>query len=97
MTNRKADYVRGEMKKGDQGHHCHGGMPGCAGLCAPAQWGCRSCWFKLPKYLRDKVWAAFRPGQEQDKSPSRLYLEVAREVQEWIAEHYPKEKGLIES
>lgn len=87
---RKADHVRREASKGDKGHHCHGGMPGCKGTCAPAAWGCRGCWYKLPKYLRDKVWAAYRPGQEATKTPSREYLAVAGEVQEWIAQNYPE-------
>jgi hypothetical protein len=86
----KADYVKREAREGHQGHHCHGGMPGCKGTCPPAMWGCRSCWFKLPKHLRDKVWAAYRPGQERDKSPSREYVAVAREVQAWIKTNYPE-------
>lgn len=43
----------------------------------------------LPKALRDKVWATFRPGQEEAKDPSQGYIAVAREVQEWIAKHHP--------
>ena len=70
-------------------HHCHGGMPGCAGQCPPAMWGCRSCWLRLPKRLRDRIWAAYRPGQEETMTPSAEYLTVAREVQLWIREHHP--------
>lgn len=47
-------------------------------------WGCKSHWFKLPKSLRDKVWAAYVPGQEDRMDPSDEYLAVAHEVQEWI-------------
>lgn len=47
-------------------------------------WGCRTHWFKLPAALRAKVWRAYRPGQEISKTPSRDYVEVAREVQAWI-------------
>lgn len=43
----------------------------------------------LPKYLRDKVWAAFRPGQEVTKTPSAEYVAVAREVREWVLENHP--------
>ena len=32
-----------------------------------------------------KVWRAYQPGQEVTKTPSQGYLEVAREVQAWIA------------
>jgi len=35
------------------------------------------------------VWAAYRPGQEETGRPSREYVEVAREVQEWIAANDP--------
>ena len=37
----------------------------------------------LPKELRDRVWRAYRPGQEIDKRPSAVYLRVASEVEEW--------------
>lgn len=48
-------------------------------------WGCRTHWFKLPKSLRDKVWATYEPRQEIDLTPSREYIDVAHEVQAWIA------------
>jgi hypothetical protein len=48
-------------------------------------WGCKPHWFALPRNLRNKVWAAYIPGQERRMDPSDEYLEVAREVQEWIA------------
>jgi hypothetical protein len=69
-------------------HRCHGGMPGCLGTCPPAAWGCRSCWRRLPKRFRDAIWAAYRPGQETNLTPSRAYLAVARDVQQWIRENY---------
>ena len=55
----------------------------------PKMWGCRPHWYKLPKTLRAKVWAAYVPGQEIAKTPSPEYVEVAREVQRWIHDHYP--------
>ena len=80
----KADYVRSAVAEGRTGkHHCH--WPGCDKLVPPAAWGCRPHWYRLPLALRNKIWAAFRPGQEQTKTPSRRYVEVAREVQDWIA------------
>jgi hypothetical protein len=66
-------------------HHCH--YPGCGKQCPPAMWGCRRCWMKLPKFLRDKIWAAYRPGQEKTMTPSREYVRAAQEVQEWIEQH----------
>lgn len=58
-------------------------------------WGCRKHWFMLPKNLRDKIWKAYRPGQEKDMQPSAEYLAVADGVQKWIAQFLKKlyEKG----
>jgi hypothetical protein len=65
-----------------RGHTCH--WPGCTKQVPPAMWGCSAHWFKLPKALRDKVWKAYRPGQETTLTPSPEYLAAAREVQAWI-------------
>lgn len=78
----KVEHVLSESKKGSHGHVCH--YPGCGRECPPAKWGCRSCWFKLPKHLREKLWAAYRPGQETDKRPSREYIEVAEEIEAYV-------------
>ena len=78
--NDKVDYVKSQGQT--RNHHCH--WPGCDKQVPPAMWGCSAHWFKLPKRLRDKIWATFEPGQEVDMTPSRGYLEVAHEVQEWI-------------
>src|SRR5690348_7778567 len=68
---------------GENVHTCH--WPGCDKHVPPAMWGCKAHWFRLPKRLRDRVWATYRPGQEITKTPSAAYLTVAREVQDWIA------------
>lgn len=84
----KADYVRSKLRSGKTGdHHCH--WPGCDRTVPPAAWGCRKHWYMLPESLRRAIWAAFRPGQEVSKTPSPAYVEVAQQVQDWIAEHYP--------
>lgn len=80
----KADYVR-RAGNTDAGHHCH--WPGCDRQVKPSVWGCRPHWYALPQGLRNKIWATFKPGQEESKTPSRAYVAVAREVQEWIAGH----------
>jgi hypothetical protein len=83
----KADYVRAAITEGRaRGHVCH--WPGCARSTAPAAWGCREHWYKLPLALRNKIWASYRPGQEISKTPSRNYIEVAREVEAWILKHH---------
>lgn len=76
----KADYVRKQNQT--RPHTCH--WPGCTRQVPPAMWGCRQHWFQLPKYLRDKIWAAYRPGQEIDMRPSQPYLDAAQEVDDWI-------------
>ena len=50
-------------------------------------WGCRAHWFRLPHALRARIWATYRIGQEEDGRPSESYLRVAKQVQQWIAEH----------
>lgn len=47
-------------------------------------WGCKSHWFRLPKVIRDRIWATYRPGQEISKTPSKAYLIVAGGAQKWI-------------
>ena len=66
-------------------HTCH--HPGCTEKVPPKLWGCRKHWFRLPKRLRDKIWATYVPGQEIRKDPSPEYLEVADEVQRWCLEN----------
>ncbi len=68
-------------------HTCH--WPGCGRSVSPAMWGCKLHWFTLPKRLRDRIWATYRPGQEIDKRPSETYLDAAQAVQHWIREQYP--------
>lgn len=65
-------------------HICH--WDGCNKECPPAMWGCKDHWFTLPKFLRDQVWRAYRPGQEIDKNPSAKYLAVTWAVGLWIRE-----------
>jgi hypothetical protein len=79
----KVAYVRSKNKTFD--HHCH--WPGCTKKVPPAMWGCKLHWFKLPAWLRAKVWRTYEPGQEISKTPSDAYLAVADEVQRWIGEN----------
>ena len=68
-------------------HTCH--WPGCERAVPPKMWGCQRHWYMLPKALRSKILAAYVPGQEITETPSAEYVEVAREVQRWINDHYP--------
>lgn len=85
----KRAYVRRKKGTATGNHGCH--WPGCTKRVPPAMWGCYPHWMKLPKYLRDKIWATFRPGQEESKNPSTAYIEVAREVRDWITANAPSD------
>lgn len=63
-------------------HRCH--WPSCDRQVPPRMWGCSEHWFRLPKRLRDRIRATYRPGQEIDKRPSAAYLDAADEAQSWI-------------
>ncbi len=64
-------------------HTCH--WHGCPRNVPPERWGCPGHWKRLPKHLRDAIWAAYRPGQEITKTPSPAYRKAAEAVQAWIA------------
>jgi len=83
LRSSKVAYVKSQRQTCK--HGCH--WPGCILQVPPAMWGCTRHWFRLPKNLRDRIWAAYRPGQERDLSPSDSYMDVAREVQLWIRLH----------
>lgn len=93
----KVDHVKRAGQT--RAHHCH--WPGCGEQVPPAKWGCRKHWFTLPKALRDRIWLAYRPGQENTLTPSRAYLQAADDVQQWIREHLaqqdqaPQQKGMF--
>jgi hypothetical protein len=80
----KADYVKSQPQTRE--HKCH--WPGCTKQVPPAMWGCKRHWFSLPWNLRNKIWRAYRPGQEIDMNPSKQYLDIAEEIREWIKENY---------
>lgn len=81
----KVEHVRAELRKGANSvHACH--WPGCEQQVPPAAWGCRPHWYKLPKEIRARIWAAYRVGQETTKTPSADYIAAARAAQAWIAD-----------
>lgn len=88
----KARYVLAEGQT--RNHHCH--WPGCSKQVPPAMWGCKTHWQALPADLRAKIWLAFRPGQEKTLTPSREYVQAARDVQDWIEKNAaPKQPTLL--
>jgi hypothetical protein len=71
--------------KQTRGHGCH--WPGCTKQCPPAMWGCKTHWFRLPKPIRDRIWATYRAGQEETGDPSVAYVVAATAAQDWIVQH----------
>lgn len=65
-------------------HHCH--AVDCTAAVRPKMLMCRHHWYMVPTALRREVWAAYRPGQEDDKRPSVRYLEVTDEARRVVAE-----------
>ena len=59
-------------------HHCH--ATGCTLSVPPTMWGCRRHWFKVPKPIRDRIWATYRAGQCDDMNPSGDYCRAARDA-----------------
>jgi hypothetical protein len=85
----KEDKVAYVKKQGQtREHHCH--WPNCNRPVPPAMWGCKQHWFTLPLILRNKIWAAYRPGQEVNLTPSKEYIAVAIEVEQWIINYLSK-------
>ena len=81
---KKVEYVKSQPQTRE--HHCH--WPGCNKQVPPAMWGCRTHWFMLPQYLRNKIWMTYEIGQEVNFTPSKEYIETATEVEMWIMENY---------
>ena len=83
-----ADKVKHVTAAGQTREHaCH--WPGCEKQVAPAMWGCRPHWFKLPRHIRRAIWQAYEIGQEESFEVSEAYHHAARAAQDWIREHHP--------
>lgn len=85
----KADYVLAQKQSRE--HACH--WPGCEQQVPPAMWGCKAHWFSLPTSLRNRIWAAYTPGQEIRFDPSPEYIAAAEEAQRWISEFQASQRG----
>lgn len=69
-------------------HRCH--APGCRTGVTPDRFACILHWWMLPRRLRDAIQAAYRPGQENDKRPSKQYLKAARAAYAWYLAQPPR-------
>jgi hypothetical protein len=52
---------------------------------------CRRHWFMVPRLLRARVWATYRPGQCDDMKPSGDYAEAAKAAVTAVAEREGRE------
>lgn len=59
-------------------HTCH--ATGCNAHVPPEMWGCRRHWYMVPKAIRERIWATYRPGQCDDMDPSDAYCNAARDA-----------------
>jgi hypothetical protein len=64
-------------------HTCH--ATDCGEVVVPEMFMCRRHWFSLPKRLRARIWATYRPGQCDDWKISHDYANAAREAVSFIA------------
>lgn len=69
-------------------HLCH--AQSCKVVVPPAMFMCKKHWYMLPKWMRDKVWSLYRPGQEVSKDPSLQYVQHTMACIDFVAE---KERG----
>jgi len=79
-----AMFIRVALAVDDAKHVCH--AAGCRTPVHPKMFMCRPHWFRLPKPMRDAIWAAYRPGQEIRKDPSPEYIKAARAAIDHIAQ-----------
>jgi hypothetical protein len=77
----KVAYVKSQGQS--RTHTCH--WTGCTRQVPPAMWGCKTHWYKLPLAIRRRIWRCYQPGQEVTQTPSREYIDAAREAEAWIA------------
>ena len=59
-------------------HTCH--AINCGKRVPPAMFMCKPHWFKVPKFLRDRIWHHYRPGQEADWEITQKYADAAKEA-----------------
>lgn len=68
-------------------HHCH--ATGCKTEVVPERLMCLKHWRMVSKRIQNLVWAYYRPGQCDDKAPSKAWMAAADAA---IAEVAAKEK-----
>lgn len=69
---------------GSRPHVCH--ALGCEVAVPPKMHMCRSHWAAVPKPLQRRLWAAYRPGQENRIDPTPEYLRAVAACVRAVAE-----------
>ena len=65
-------------------HTCH--ATNCKRNVPPTMLMCSFHWFKVPRKLRERVWATYRDGQCDSYDPSSAYCQAARAAVIAVAE-----------
>lgn len=63
-------------------HLCHANR--CTTPVPPKMLMCPKHWIMVPQELKKEVWAYYRPGQERDKQPSKLWMRAAKNAIEYV-------------
>lgn len=83
MLIKKVEHVLRSARTDFRGAHlCH--WTGCTRAVAPAFWGCRPHWLRLPREIQKAIWESYAPGQEVNGTPSIQYLAAAHWARSWI-------------
>lgn len=70
------------MISSENQHLCH--ATNCETLVPRRMFMCKRHWFMLPKFMRDEVWDAYTPGQEETMDVSQRYFLVTRKAIRYI-------------
>jgi hypothetical protein len=73
----------GRRVPGDPPHHCH--ARGCTTPVKPEMLMCLRHWRMVPRKLQKAVWDTYRPGQCDDKRPSREWHDAADAAIKYVA------------
>jgi len=76
-------------------HTCH--ARGCGKPVKPELLMCGHHWRMVPRVIQRAVWAAYRPGQCDDKNPSKEWFRAADAAIGYVARVEGKTLKLIES
>jgi hypothetical protein len=59
-------------------HTCY--VIGCSTVVDSSLLMCRNHWSMVPDYLQDLIYQTYQPGQEKNKTPSKVWLKYAKQA-----------------